>query len=315
MLQKLKNILIFDKKRINNLITPCCNKANKDGKFVTYKNYPNNYGYCHSCGTSSLPPSVYKDNKGNNYYWNELLKKFEPAVLHLSHKIVLQTCNTSVTQNNKKIQYINFEVVRKTCNNIKENNLLLYLRHIYNKTEVDGAKKMYYIGTNKDNGCVFWYINKVGKSQKAKVAYYTQNGKRNNYFKVPYKNEDGYYSCLFGEHLLNNNLKPIVLVESEKTAIVSSILLPNYTWLAYSGINGLTENKLKVLSGHSVIIVPDMSSNAVSIINKKKPLFIKNKVSISIWDMTNGKTDNQLKQEGLYNCDLEDVFRSMAHSF
>ena len=32
-------------------------------------------------------------------------------------------------------------------------------------------------------------------------------------------------------------------------------------------------------------------------------------VNIHVWDMRNGKTDTQLKSDGIYNDDLEDYFR------
>jgi len=35
--------------------------------------------------------------------------------------------------------------------------------------------------------------------------------------------------CLFGLHLLNENLKQVAIVESEKTALIMSIEFPNYT--------------------------------------------------------------------------------------
>ena len=314
MLEKIQIILKFETKRKKNIITPCCNKTNKDNKFVTYKGFSDNYGYCHSCGTNSLPPTLYQDKQGNKFYWNEMSKKFDPSVLHHSNKNVIQNCNTSVAHKLKKTQYIDLSVVNKSLNTNTENNLLQYLRKNYNKKQVDTAKKMYYIGTNNNNGCVFWYINKNKKTQKAKIVYYLKNGKRSNYFKVPYKNENGFNYCLFGEHLLHNNSKPIVLVESEKTAIVSSIILPNFTWLSYGGINGLTNNKVKSLSGQSLIIIPDMSSNALSIIKKKTPIFNQHNISVKIWDMTEGKTDEQLKENNLYNCDLEDIFRTMRTS-
>jgi hypothetical protein len=67
---------------------------------------------------------------------------------------------------------------------------------------------------------VFGLINKIGNAQKTKVVYYTREGKRTEYFKVPFKNQDGYYSCLFGEQLLNDNSKPIILVESKKNSSI-----------------------------------------------------------------------------------------------
>ena len=175
---------------------------------------------------------------------------------------------------------------------------------------------MYYIGTSKDRGTIFWNINIKQNVQKAKISYYKTEGKRTDYFKVPYKNEDGYFNCLFGEHLIerNENIgKYIILVESEKTALVCAIHLPEYIWLAYGGINGLTSEKLKVLIGYKVVLVPDMSQNAIEIMNKKISYLKELGVDAEIWDMTEGKSDKQLKEEGWYNCDLEDIFRVFAN--
>lgn len=42
--------------------------------------------------------------------------------------------------------------------------------------------------------------------------------------------------CLFGEHLLKKYPnKTVALVESEKTAIICSALMPDYIWLATGG--------------------------------------------------------------------------------
>ena len=132
---------------------------------------------------------------------------------------------------------------------------------------------------------------------------------------MPYKNEEGYYNCLFGEHLIDlpeNKNKSIILVESEKTALVCALNLPEYVWLAYGGINGLTNDKLEVLKGRKIILIPDISSKAVEIMNNKLTHIIEMGIDAKIWNMTNGKTDDQLKKEGWYNCDLEDVFRAFV---
>jgi len=110
-------------------------------------------------------------------------------------------------------------------------------------------------------------------------------------------------------NLEENTNKSIVLVESEKTAIICVLHIPEYVWLSYGGINGLTQDKLKVLINRKVILVPDISKNAVEIMNKKLSNLLELGIDANIWDMTNGKTNDQLKKEGLYNCDLEDVFR------
>jgi hypothetical protein len=149
-------------------------------------------------------------------------------------------------------------------------------------------------------------INKDLKVQKSKICYYKKNGKRTSKFKVPYKNEDGYYSCLFGEHLLNKYDKPTVLVESEKTAIVCAINFPDYNWLSYGGINGMTNDKMKVLSGKIILIIPDLSKKAVDIATKKIKELKELNISVKIWDMRNGLSNEELLEKGFYNCDLED---------
>tara|TARA_B110000902_G_scaffold119191_1_gene139738 strand:- start:140 stop:856 length:717 start_codon:yes stop_codon:yes gene_type:complete len=66
--------------------------------------------------------------------------------------------------------------------------------------------------------------------------------------------------CLFGEHLISQDLnKPIAIVESEKTAIISSIYLPDFIWLASGGLTSLNKEKTKVLKGRKVILFPDLN--------------------------------------------------------
>lgn len=277
----------FSNKRNFNLVTPCCNRSNKDGKFVNFKELPEIYGYCHSCGKANIPSDSNFD---------------------IAYK------NTNVLSDNFIPQkFIPESTIWKHFHHLPENNLLKYLRKTYGNSKVDDAKETYSLGSSSDGGIFFWSINSDLKIQKAKIAYYNENGKRTNKFKIPFKNEDGYFSCLFGEHLVYEKVKgkTIVLVESEKTAVIGHILLPKYIWLAYGGINGLTESKLKPLTGHNVLIIPDISEDAVSIIYQKIPILNSIGINARIWDLTDGKSDEKLRKEGVYNHDLEDIFRKL----
>jgi hypothetical protein len=311
-LQKVIIEYQYNKKRNLNLTTPCCSKSNSDGKFTTFIGLPDKYGYCHSCGKASLPPTLFKDENGNEFIWNDLQSKYEPNTSTLQ-----SYCSPVAEQQKhiaKDIKYIPEGAIWEDYHTIPENNLLQYLRKTYSNDKVDNAKETYVIGTSKDGGTFFWEINTGLQVQKAKISYYNENGKRNNQFKVPYKNKEGYCACLYGEHLVYDDLKgkkTVILVESEKTAIVGYINLPEYIWIAYGGINGLTKSKLLPLIGHTVLIIPDMSENAVNIIYSKVPLLIAMGINAKVWDMTEGKTDDELKSEGLYNNDLEDVFRAL----
>ena len=50
--------------------------------------------------------------------------------------------------------------------------------------------------------------------------------------------------------------KVAVLVESEKSAVIGSALFPDYVWLAAGGKSQLREEKLRVLSGRTLLFFP-----------------------------------------------------------
>ena len=64
--------------------------------------------------------------------------------------------------------------------------------------------------------------------------------------------------CLFGEHLLRDTAKMVAIVESEKTAIIASVYLPKFIWLACGGSEGLNPDKCKCLKGRKVVLYPDI---------------------------------------------------------
>lgn len=312
MLRKVDIQLKFNNKRNIRLFTPCCNKLNRDGKFVNYKGHDDRYGYCHSCGKSSPPPQPYTDDKGEIYYWNEITDDWS----QVPFKEKLTKYPLAPETNKKEIEYIDESIIWKYHNVKPENNLLQFLRKKHTSNHVKNTKEDYAIGSTKDGGTVFWMINLKQQVQKAKVVYYNENGKRTNRIIVPYKNDGGYYSCIFGEHLLYDSVKgkqTVILVESEKTAIVGAIMLPQYVWLAFGGLNGLTESKIQCLKGHKVLLIPDISEKAVVVACQKLQSLKAICETANVWDMTDGKTDEELKAMNIYNNDLEDYFRNIPN--
>jgi len=293
--------LEFSKKRDRTLITPCCGKSNKDGKFVSFKGYESFYGYCHSCGETNLP------TKSNSQFKND----------HFNQGKTSDFCKAKPKASRQSIvkqKYIHESIIWDAYLYRPENNLIRFLKQNYPKNKVEKTLKNYTVGSDKLGGTIFWYINEKFQVQKAKIFYYDFNGKRKNKFRVPYKNKDGYEYCLFGQHILTETKEQeftVVLVESEKTALTGDILFPEYIWLAYSGINGLTDKKIEALKGQRVVIIPDISKNAVNIINKKLPKLKQICKYVNILDLRNDKTDEELKREGVYNDDLEDIIRKI----
>jgi hypothetical protein len=135
--------------------------------------------------------------------------------------------------------------------------------------DAEPVLESYFIGTTKKLGTIFWTINSdmvttsgkvityIGLDSETKLAPY-RNKETFPYY--PYKKEDGYYPCFFGQHLVKKD-SVLWLVESEKTAILCSIKWPEYVWISGGGANGVTSAKVKSLkdSGFEGIvnIMPD----------------------------------------------------------
>lgn len=169
--------------------------------------------------------------------------------------------------------YINMKYVRKTENNFKLNTMVQSMSLYFNKQSIKEVIHKYRIGTSKtwQGATVFWYIDNKGKVCSGEVMKYENlynepigfEGKpfidsiRTILYKQGFIGDNfNQKSILFGEHLLKDNKKPIGIVESEKTAIMASLMYPNFTWLA-TGINySLTFEKIKVLMKNDVTLFP-----------------------------------------------------------
>lgn len=129
------------------------------------------------------------------------------------------------------------------------------------------AAKMYHLTATRTQGVIFWYIDHRGRFCQGKMMWYNVNGHRNGIVstissdlaKRQIMPKDAEMErCLFGAHLLKERPSAVVyLVESEKTAIVMSMLQPDYVWLATGGCSMLNSYVVRPLVGRRVVIIPD----------------------------------------------------------
>lgn len=147
------------------------------------------------------------------------------------------------------------------------------------------------IGTDCDGRTLFHYITASQVHASTKGMLYDINGNRNKdstpghsaRFGIKLRNEyldlrkdKGYRPGLFGAQWMQpgqvlidyrdiSNPKmckydagtPIILVESEKSAVLGSFILPQMIWLAAGGTQGLTKEKAETLSSRLVILLFD----------------------------------------------------------
>ena len=67
--------------------------------------------------------------------------------------------------------------------------------------------------------------------------------------------------CFFGEHLLTIfPTATVAIVESEKSAMIASLIMPELICLATGGIQGLSIEKCQVLKNRNVILFPDLGA-------------------------------------------------------
>lgn len=165
--------------------------------------------------------------------------------------------------------YISSEIMSKTENNYEENNFVKFLLKHFDVKQVGKALEVYHIGTSKkwNGACVFWQIDNQNKIRTGKIMLYDKsNGKR---IKEPYnhvnwshkvlKIEDfNLKQCLFGLHRIIVELnKPIAIVESEKTAIIMSLVSPDFVWMATGSKGNFKFEMLKPIKKRNIVSFPD----------------------------------------------------------
>lgn len=146
--------------------------------------------------------------------------------------------------------FINPDLVRSTFKNFYENIFFQYLSKTFDLETARSLQKKYNIGTAKFGGTIFWQKDRAGKFRTGKVFYYQRNGKRDKqkgswYLHKQVNKDYRLVQVFFGEHLITEEpKKPIALCESEKSAILMSVLQPEYNWLASGGSNMLNVQRL-----------------------------------------------------------------------
>lgn len=175
-----------------------------------------------------------------------------------------------VTPQPKPVSFIPDEVFKASLKAHETNHFVQFLINLFGVEVASQLVSRYFIATSKHwNGAtVFWQIDTQGKIRTGKIMLYNPTtGKR---VKEPFSHINWVHSllkqpefdlvqCLFGEHLLIDKTKPVSIVESEKTAVIASVYLPQFIWLAVGSLNNLNAEKCSILKGRTVTLFPDLN--------------------------------------------------------
>lgn len=257
-----------------------CPACGKPKQFTRYKDVEtgaylaDHVGICNrvvKCGYRYAPSTYLRDNPAHQAPTGTSVKYLAPA-----HR-ASQPCIPMDT--------IPWETVEKTLSHYPLNNFITYLHKHCGAALTQKACKRFLIGTAKHwpGATIFWQIDQQKRVRTGKIMLYDAcTGKRikqpdnlitwvhklqkvatnNNQQLVAQKATFNLEQCLFGLHQLiglsTNNV--VVIVESEKTAIVASMYFPDYTWMACGGIKNLNSNKLLPLKDFPIVLYPDINA-------------------------------------------------------
>ena len=157
------------------------------------------------------------------------------------------------------------------------NHLITYLKAMIPSSAIDRIIADYRLASTPDQAIIFLQKDQDNQSRTGKIMQYhpapghrikdpNKQGRINWLHSILKRRKQlppdwQLTQCLFGEHLLPQHQdKTVALVESEKTAIICSAMMPQYLWLATGGKSGLTSERLSSLKGRKIIVFPDIDA-------------------------------------------------------
>lgn len=167
-------------------------------------------------------------------------------------------------------------VFERSLTKYSENNFASFLSDLFELEIRNSLLQRFKIGTSRfwPGATVFWQIDILGNIRTGKVMLFDQiYGKR---IKKPFNHINWVHSvlkvpdfqlrqCLFGEHQLAGfpDQKTVAIVESEKTAILMSAILPDYVWLATGGLQNLNPDIFACIKRYKIQLFPDLGGFSV----------------------------------------------------
>lgn len=163
----------------------------------------------------------------------------------------------------KETQYLSLKLVEKHFLEL-DCNLITFLKTRFDTLQIRKARFDYLLSSIRNN-TIFWQIDQLERVRSGKIMEYNpttgkrvkdENGKA--HINWMHKQPFNLKQCLFGLHLTKEDkTKTIAIVESEKTAVIMSIFVPEFLWLATGSKSGFKIEYLTPIKLRKIISFPD----------------------------------------------------------
>lgn len=252
-----------------------CPHCGKRGKYSAYMNVltgelaPIEYGMCSSCREYVMPP--------DNIVTEEASQEVDTVIGYFEADTLSANWIESYYKPTSHVQ----------------NNFIEALERIFGEERVKRVVDLFKLGRFHDSGIVFPYLLTDNHVCTAKIMFYDRDLHRikegnkqhpkwlhNLFYRTDrgfvldfrdYETDDNGNDivkkfklklCLFGHNqIINDKCKGICLVESEKTAVIMSIVFPEYIWVASGGRSLIQDYKFIFFGKRKCYVFPDMSSD------------------------------------------------------
>lgn len=217
--------------------------------------------------------------------------------------------------------YISSEVMKATFSGYEHDNLFCFLAKQFGDEEAHRLYTLYNVGHSDQwlGATVFWQIDSTGRVRAGKVMAYGEDGhrvKNSQFARVSWVHSllklPNFHltQCFFGENLLvANPTAKVVIVESEKTAIICSHFFPSFVWIATGGKAGcFNADASQVLRGRDVLLMPDLGAEDEW--NKKADMLRPICKSVKVLTTLTEKTTDEQRAKGL---DIADFLLEQPH--
>lgn len=243
------------------LTCPQCGRAKKLVRYIdTWKQitFPSYVGRCDrqfKCGYHYTPRDYFQDN---------------PWLRDADYQVRLFVKPTPII---RQPSFINSTLMEESMKGIEETPLFSFLSKRFGEAETIRLFRLYNVGASKllSESIVFWQVDINGRVRTGKIMLYGSDGHRVKkdgiasfhwMHRLIAQSDFNLVQCFFGEHLLK--VMPdakVMIVESEKSAIIASHFYPQYVWLASGGSSGcLNPIASKVLKEREVWLIPDLDA-------------------------------------------------------
>jgi hypothetical protein len=251
---------------------PSCGKPKVFTLYIdtqTGQHLPEQYGRCERLNNCGYFLNPYQDGYSKQVWQAE---QKEPVNYHKPSDHLIKPRQTAVS-------FIPAGIYHKSQASYEQNNFYRYLCSLFHQETAIILMQRFNIGTSHHwpGATVFWQVDTRGQVRAGKIMLYdASTGKRKKEVlpdgskkslvtwthSILKLHDFNLQQCLFGLQQLAAfpATMPVAIVESEKTAIIATVYLPGFIWLACGSLTNLTREKLHPLTGRKIALFPDLDA-------------------------------------------------------